>query len=238
MSQNRFVVEHKSAWQEGGVWDWSMSIAPARDSTATLNDVRSVTYGLHPVFPNPNRVICDRASSFKLEMRPDAAHNQTWGRFDVRVNIAMSDGQREIHVIPLPLTDRSGAPARELLPLPATADFATCQQYFAFLDRKNAHGYAREVLAQAARVLGEQGAATDKLWVSQKRALCTYKDSSLAKDSRLRDAIEILERECGLGLECKDPETLGLGGAVYKRLWESTRMRSNLERSLAYYELG
>ena len=68
---------------------------------ADLAQVRSVTYGLHPVFPNPNRVIRNAANGFELKMRPELAADETWGRFDVRVTIAFAAGKREIQIVPL-----------------------------------------------------------------------------------------------------------------------------------------
>lgn len=229
---------------EYGRWAWSMRID---GSPADLGRVRSVTYGLHPVFPNPNRVIRNPANGFQLQMRSDLAADETWGRFDVRVTIARDDGKREIHVVPLELMNPDGSLANELLPMPPNADFELSKVYFGFLKRKSAYGYARQVLDSAARLLEAEpmrNAPPEVLsealrWLAQQRALCTYKDPSLPSDTRLRDALTILQQHCGLNLTtCDDPETLGLGGAVYKRLWDVTRAREHLELALACYRRG
>jgi len=216
-------------------------------SAADLAQVRSVTYGLHPVFPNPNRVIRNAANGFLLTMRSDLAADETWGRFDVRVTIAFGVGKREIHIVPLEPKNPDGSLANELLALPPTADFELSKTYYDFLNRKGAFGYARQVLESAASLLEAEpmrsaapAVLSDaRLWLWQQRALCTYKDPSLPSDTRLQDALTILERECRLNLTtCDDPETLGLGGAIYKRLWDVTRARTHLEMARAYYRRG
>jgi predicted acylesterase/phospholipase RssA len=227
-----------------GRWGWSMHI---EGSAADLAQVRSVTYGLHPVFPNPNRVIRNAANGFLLKMRPDLAADETWGRFDVRVTIAFGAGQREVHIVPLELMNPDGSLANELLALPPTADFELSKTYYGFLNRKGAFGYARQVLDSAAGLLEAEpmrsappAVLSDALlWLGQQRALCTYKDPSLPSDTRLQDALSILQQQCGLNLTtCDEPETLGLGGAIYKRLWDVTRARAHLELSRAYYRRG
>lgn len=234
MTTRRFAVVQTSAAQ-GNAWDWSMHIEPV--GTVSLEQVRSVTYGLHPVFPNPNRVICKRDGGFALVMPARESHNQTWGSFDVRVTITLVSGEREIQVVPLLLKNPDGLDARVLLPVSKDADFAECRTYFEFLKAKGGYGYARQVLDQASASVGKVDAPARLEWIGQQRALCTYKDSSLPNDTRLRDALLILETQCGLDLErCANPETLGLGGAIYKRLWDTTRTRRNLEFSLAYYD--
>ncbi len=216
-------------------------------TSADRGRVRSVTYGLHPVFPNPNRVIRNPANGFQLQMRPDLAADETWGRFDVRVTIALEDGKREIHVVPLELMNPDGSLANDLWPLPPIADFELSKLYYGFLKRKSAFGYARQVLGSAATLLEAEPMRSSPpqvlsdalLWLGQQRAFCTYKDPSLPSDTRLQDALTILRQQCGLNLTtCDDPETLGLGGAIHKRLWEVTRARGHLELALAYYRRG
>lgn len=245
MRRNRFVVKQESSLQEQGVWDWTMWIEPV--DAAKLSEIESVTYGLHPAFPNPNRVIHDPENRFQLKMNSRIAQNETWGRFDVRVTIVLSAGGREYHSAPLELERQDGIAVPELLPLPATADLESCKTYYGYLKRKGAHGYARQVLDRALGILQEREArnldpdvvSRELNWVHQQRAFCTYKDSSLPGDTRLRDALRILEEDCHLNLRtCQDPETLGLGGAVYKRLWDTSRVRSHLEWALAFYRRG
>ena len=245
MPNNQFVVKTKSEWNANGLWDWEIQLAD--DNPAQLDEIRSVTYGLHPAFPNPNRIVHERANGFRLKMSSAIAQNETWGRFDVRVTILMKDGRREYQTVPLEFMRPDGVPAPDLLPLPATADFALCKVYFGYLNRKGAYGYAREVLGRALELLRDpavRNQAPDAVlanlnWVYQKLALCTYKDPSLPGDTRLRDALAILVTNCKLDLKfCLDPETLGLAGAVYKRMWEASRVRNHLEMSLAYYRRG
>ncbi len=119
-------------------------------------------------------------------------------------------------------------------------------------------GLARKVLTRAR----EEGAAEKILspWITQQLALCTYKDEDLPPFNRLDDALQLLE---SLGLRAPDkfiadelepvelpaeelatyrklledsvPETLALGGAVYKRIWEYRGQSENLRQSYEFY---
>lgn len=74
--------------------------------------------------------------------------------------------------------------------------------------------------------------------LAQQQALCTYKDPTIGAERRYREAIALLE---GIGLarpDCRDTETLGLGGAVYKRLWQSTGIAEHLHTALGFYRAG
>jgi predicted acylesterase/phospholipase RssA len=112
------------------------------------------------------------------------------------------------------------------------------------LKAKSAFGFAHEVLTRAASLLPSapvpagkpEWAESQRIWIVQQRALCTYKDPSQASDTRLRKALAILDETGDVSLQtCKDPETLGLAGAIYKRLWETNHTRENLDLALAYY---
>src|SRR5262249_6215357 len=71
-------------------------------------------------------------------------------------------------------------------------------------------------------------------WARQKLALSTYKDKETQSEVALEKALQALERE---GLQnSTDPETLGLAGAVHKRLWEINGNVQELTCSLAFYE--
>lgn len=246
MARKQFKVEQNSTQRDRDLWDWAMWIEPV-DPSRGYAGVRAVTYGLHPAYPAPNRVIRNPDKQFRLEMSSRIAQEQTWGRFEVRVSIAFAGGTREQHTVTLDLVhqDEKHTRAPNLLPLPADADYTLAVRYVELLLKKSAFGYAREVLDHAAKVLDARAAPSadwvgqQRLWIAQQRALCTYKDPSLANDTRLRTALEILQSECELSLgACTNPETLGLGGAIYKRLWDADHSLKDLELSLAYYRRG
>lgn len=76
------------------------------------------------------------------------------------------------------------------------------------------------------------------VWLQQQRALCTYKDPEQPPLNRLREALEILR---GIGLfdpATRDPETLGLGGAIFKRFWEQEGNVTQLHSALSLYRAG
>jgi len=90
-------------------------------------------------------------------------------------------------------------------------------------------GDARRALEQVSKEL-----ASDS-WVIQQLALCTYKDEELHTETRLQTALNYLEKVKLRDPNTTDPETLSLGGAVYKRLWECKGQLEHLFESLAFY---
>jgi tetratricopeptide (TPR) repeat protein len=73
-------------------------------------------------------------------------------------------------------------------------------------------------------------------YVVQQLALATYKSKQPDPKTALEEARSILKT---LNPEStNDPETLGLWGAVHKRLWEITEDRGNLDESIAAFERG
>jgi predicted acylesterase/phospholipase RssA len=101
----------------------------------------------------------------------------------------------------------------------------------------NQFGIARKLLG---RVKPDKIVDTKKappVKIGQQHALCTYKDPDLPADSRLKRAFEILKKTDD-PKSSTDPETLGLAGAIYKRMWEFDAQTRHLERSLTYYTRG
>ncbi len=75
------------------------------------------------------------------------------------------------------------------------------------------------------------------LRLAQHHALCTYKDNGLRARTRLESALDILREAEDLS-STTDQETLGLMGAIHKRLWELDMQQEHLERSLHFYRRG
>ncbi|MDT7777520.1 MAG: hypothetical protein QOC99_32 [Acidobacteriota bacterium] len=98
-------------------------------------------------------------------------------------------------------------------------------------------GYARRLLARARKDPSINAVPKLRLEIFQQSALCTYKDPDLPVDARLERALEII-REIEDISQTRNPETLGLVGAIYKRKWEVNNQREHLERSLFYYQRG
>lgn len=71
----------------------------------------------------------------------------------------------------------------------------------------------------------------------QQHALAVYKSEEPSKLSALSDALKIIETLDPDG-ESNDPETLGLTGAIYKRLWFVSCDREYLKRAIQYYGKG
>ncbi len=73
----------------------------------------------------------------------------------------------------------------------------------------------------------------------QQLALCTYKSKEPSEKVALTDALNIIKKLEPDGRTTNDPETLGLTGAIYKRLWYLERGEIDyLERAIKYYSKG
>jgi predicted acylesterase/phospholipase RssA len=94
--------------------------------------------------------------------------------------------------------------------------------------------HARRLL----RALRERGDARyDEEVLLQQLAVCTYKDMELPAMRRLDGALRILTE--GRQLEdVESAETLGIAGAIYKRIWGLSAKQSDLERARCCYERG
>lgn len=242
MGTDRFVIRQQSwryqtpAGAATDLWDWDIWVEA--QPGVTLSEIDRVVYSLHPAYPSPNRIVRDRASGFRLKVRSGKGHDDTWGRFRVRVRLVRANGRPEWHEVSLQLGDAGGPPVRGLLELPGDAALEDHLRLAKRLKSKGAFGYAREVLALAEKhpAYGADAELTERLL--QQHALCTYKDPLLPLDTRLVEARRLLDR-CREGLAgSTDPETLGIAGAIHKRLWEVDGQRINLERAFRFYSRG
>src|SRR4051812_5922225 len=118
MNKPEFQVLQSSTPRAGDLWDWCLWIEPLRTDRG-YGDVEAVTYGLHPAFPNPNRIMRTPGNRFRLDMSSTIAQDQTWGRFEVSVSIKLARGKREEHrvILNLRLPDEAKNLAPPLLPL-------------------------------------------------------------------------------------------------------------------------
>ncbi len=109
------------------------------------------------------------------------------------------------------------------------------------LKNDNEFGYARRLYGRI-RVTGnyaELGNKANPVKVGQRHALCTYKDPDLPAADRFRRALEILDEVEILNLAPREmQESLGLRGAVYKRMWQVEGQSADLARSCGYYLKG
>ena len=115
-----------------------------------------------------------------------------------------------------------------------TVRFVDVEPHIKLLKKAFEFGLARKLLERCRADVP----VARRTWAQQQLALCTYKDEELPPDSRLSDALKILEE---IGLRdpmCDDPETLGLGGAIYKRRWERSGQIEDLHTSLHFYSKG
>lgn len=79
--------------------------------------------------------------------------------------------------------------------------------------------------------------APSEVYFTQQRALATYKSKYPSEISSLSDALNIIKKLDPDG-ETNDPETLGLTGAIYKRMWHATKDIEYLKRAINFYGKG
>lgn len=123
---------------------------------------------------------------------------------------------------------------------PVPKDFGTLKDCMKWLKADLKFGLGRKLL----RLCRGHYSPKQNVWVVQQLALCTYKDEDQLPDTRFTEALALLD---GVGLRNPArvdprqvppetlPETLALGGAVYKRIWEQSGQLENLHESLALY---
>jgi len=85
--------------------------------------------------------------------------------------------------------------------------------------------------------------ATEKVendtYFVQQLALCTYKNKSANPNIALTDALRIISQLEPENRNTTDPETLGITGAIYKRLWQNNKETIEyLDRAIEYYKRG
>jgi predicted acylesterase/phospholipase RssA len=95
--------------------------------------------------------------------------------------------------------------------------------------------------AEARRIILEAGELDCKsehfIPIQQILARSFYKDEDLRAPQKFESALEVLKKHCALS-ESTNGETLGLAGAIYKRMWDYTGQRAHLEKALTWYAKG
>lgn len=79
-----FFVAQNQKYEGEQWWKWSLWI---EGSDEDLDRIKSVTYTLHPTFPEPIRTVTDRASKFQLRC-------SGWGIFKIPVEVRLKNGER------------------------------------------------------------------------------------------------------------------------------------------------
>lgn len=80
-------------------------------------------------------------------------------------------------------------------------------------------------------------AAPSEDYFIQQQALAVYKSKEPSEVTALTDALQIIEKLAPNG-DSNDPETLGLTGAIYKRMWLANSDVELLKRAIKFYEKG
>ncbi len=108
---------------------------------------------------------------------------------------------------------------------------------FAIVEKAKDHMLEDE-FTEAAKLWGKAAEAVpSEDYFLQQQALSVYKSKEPSEVTALADALRIIERLAPDG-DSNDPETLGLTGAIYKRMWLSNSDVECLKRAVKYYEKG
>ncbi len=78
-----FFVAQSQKYEGNQWWKWSLWIEASDED---LDRIESVTYTLHPTFPEPIRTETDRASKFQLR-------SAGWGIFTIPIEVRLKDGR-------------------------------------------------------------------------------------------------------------------------------------------------
>lgn len=98
-------------------------------------------------------------------------------------------------------------------------------------------GLARKLLERLSRYSEVTADPELRVAVGQKLALSTYKDPDLPTDAKLERALEILRGVDDLA-HTVNQETLGLAGAINKRMWGYNSGERQLESAYCFYQRG
>jgi hypothetical protein len=81
-----FQIGNSSSYSGNKRWDWTVYLTAPRQ---VLDRIKCVEYTLHPTFPDPIQVVCERGSddnrAFPLSMNG-------WGEFEIGAKVTFSNG--------------------------------------------------------------------------------------------------------------------------------------------------
>lgn len=99
---------------------------------------------------------------------------------------------------------------------------------------KNTHMEQKQFALAKAELLKLRQKHVDNIALVHQLTVCTYKDAETAPAARYAEASGMLE-SIGLGKPDCHPETLRLGGALYKRKWQFDGRLENLYQAYSLY---
>lgn len=110
---------------------------------------------------------------------------------------------------------------------------------FALVERAKDHMKSNN-FAEAAKLWKKASEKVDSdAYFIQQWALCTYKDKSVNANIALLDALQVINQLHPDDRNTSDPETLGITGAIYKRLWLNNKsIIEYIDRAIEYYHRG
>ena len=160
----------------------------------------------------------------------------------IKAVLAQRDTDSPVYTF-LPLTEPTlrGTPAREeaLAPAVATGNFAALLEAARRAASESRHEDAARQFAavyEIQKLATQPGSGGSDPFVVQQWALATYKSKMPSLREALDGAWRIIQE---LAPDTStDPETLGIAGAIQKRLWEATQDPQHLERALELYGRG
>jgi pYEATS domain-containing protein involved in immunity/TIR domain-containing protein len=128
-------------------WSWSVWLDGPDEA---LDQVESVRYTLHPTFPEPIRVVTDRASRFKLR-------SEGWGEFTIQALVITTQGESlalERWITFSPAQDKTTSPRRPRIFISSSA-----------IDKPVVSSLRRHVEEQGVEVLAAEDVKATDSWL-------------------------------------------------------------------------
>jgi tetratricopeptide (TPR) repeat protein len=117
-------------------------------------------------------------------------------------------------------------------------DMAERESHIFAVVEKAKHHMLQDEFVEAAKLWEKAAdAAPSEDYFLQQQALSIYKSKSPSEATALADALRVIEKLAPEG-DSNDPETLGLIGAIYKRMWLLNSDIECLKRAIDFYSKG
>lgn len=95
-AQNKISATNTAEYLSNQRWEWSVYLVTSPD---VLSHIKCVQYTLHPTFPNPVRLVCEKGT----DSRPFALNGEGWGEFEIPIAVTFDNGSRQVFTYQLKL---------------------------------------------------------------------------------------------------------------------------------------
>ena len=245
----------KSGTIDIAMYDWILKADLVIADLSTYNVNAAYELGVrYGVAPRATIIVAEEKFKSPFDVTHIVLHRYKHLGEDIGVAEARRFKAHLVEIIPQVLAgEKPDSPVYELLPLepPVRRQTRAAEIAVAAAAAPASGTSAKDMLEQARAAMNadrfvlakqllqtvhEQMLPNDQ-YVLQQLALATYKSKDPDPATAFAAARHILQAKLNAE-STNDPETLGLWGAVHKRLWEVTAERAQLDSAIAGYERG